>query len=407
MVQSLAYYYWMKMYWMKMRSDLEIYKELNILCVDDDIAIIEIYQEMFSLLFKNVYTAYDGESGYASFLENRIDIVLTDHAMPVLSGLGMSKKIREKDGGVPIIMLTALENLEMLREAIDIRITSFIKKPLSSKAIFSTLSFVAKSVLADRILLNMQKEQILYSTYQEKLTYDKERVIIKNDLVESQKLAEFVCEVFYKPRDILSGDSYIIRKVSQESYFLFIVDGMGKGISASATAMLCSAFINRSVDLSIQEEKFSLKEIVRELIEFIGPNLLDEEVVSASFFYFNESDKNLEYAMFSMPAALYMLENSETVLKIKSNNPPLVGYTQNIKTSFLDTKDLCKILLFSDGLNENSLKNSNESYAKCLSDDFKDSKEMHSLELKREEKIEEQEDDITYIFLHKESENVR
>ena len=390
-----------------MQDNLKIYKELNILCVDDDVVIIEIYQEMFSLLFKNVYTAFDGESGYASFLENRIDIVLTDHSMPILSGLGMSKKIREHDSSVPIIMLTALEHLEMLREAIDIRITSFIKKPLSSEAIFSTLSFVAKSVLADRILLKMQKEQILYSTYQEKLTYDKERVIIKNDLESSQKLAEFACEVFYKPKDILSGDSYIIRQLSQESYFLFIVDGMGKGISASATAMLCSAFINRTVDLSIQEGNFSLKETVRELIEFIGPNLLDEEVVSASFVYFNESHQNLEYAMFSMPAALYMLENSETVLKIKSNNPPLAGYTQSIKTSFLDTKNLCKILFFSDGLNENSLKNSDESYAKQLSDDFKEAKNMHSLEFKREEKIEEQEDDITYIFLHKESENVR
>ncbi len=387
-----------------MRNDLEIYKELNILCVDDDISIVQIYRELFSLLFKNVYIAYDGESGYVSFLENRIDIVLTDHSMPILTGLEMSKKIREHDSSVPIIMLTALENLEMLREAIDIRITSFIKKPLSTKAIFSTLSFVAKSVLADRMLLSIQKEQIVYSTYQEKLTYDKERTIIKNDLAESQKLAEYSCEVLYKPRDILSGDSYSIRKLSQESYFLFIVDGMGKGISAATTAMLCSAFVNRSVDLAIKKERFSLKEIIEELIEFIAPNLLEEEVISASFVYYHESHQNLEYAMFSMPAALYMLENSETVLKLKSNNPPMAGYTQSVQTSFLDTTNLLKILFFSDGLNENSLKNSDESYAKYLRDDFKKARDIDSLELQREEKIEEQEDDITVIFLHKESE---
>ena len=387
-----------------MRSNLEIYKDLNILCVDDDVAIVQIYQELFSLLFKNVYTAYNGKSGYESFLQNKIDIVLTDHSMPILSGLEMSKKIREHDSSIPIIMLTALESLEMLREAIDVRITSFIKKPLSSKVVFSTLSFVAKSVLADRILFKMQKEQILYSTYQEKLTYDKEHVIIKNDLEESQRLAEYTCEVFYKPRDILSGDSYIIREISQENYFIFIVDGMGKGISAATTAMLCSACVNRAIDLSIKEDNFSLKEIVTELIEFIGPNLLDEEVVSASFIHFDTEQKNLEYAMFSMPAALYMLEDSETVLKLKSNNPPLAGYTQSVKTSFLDTKNLCKILFFSDGLNENSLKNSNESYAKHLSGDFKKAKDMHSLELKREEKVEEQEDDISYVFLHKEYE---
>ena len=387
-----------------MQSDLKIYKELNILCVDDDVALIEIYKEMFELLFKNVYVAYDGLSGYETFLQEKVDIVITDYSMPILSGLEMSKKIREHDRSVPIIMLTALEGLEMLRGAIDIRITSFIKKPLSSEVIFSTLSFVAKSVLADRLLFETQKEQLLYSNYQEKLTYDKERVIIKNDLQESQRLAEYVCEVLYKPKDILSGDSYIIRKISQESYFIFIVDGMGKGISASVTAMLCSAFINRNITLSIKERSFSLQETVQELVEFIGPNLLDEEVVSASFFYFDTPHNRLEYAMFSMPAALYIEETSEEVLKIKSNNPPLAGYTQTIKTDFLDTKHLSKLLLFSDGLNENSLKNSDESYAKYLSSDFKESQTMHALELKREEKIEEQEDDVTCIFLYKMSE---
>jgi len=382
-----------------MNDTLQIYNTLNILCIDDDRDIIDIYSVMFSMLFKNVYTAYDGQEGLAVFQKESIDIVLTDYSMPKLTGLQMSEKIREIDASIPIILLTALENLEILRDAIDLRITSFIKKPLSSQSIFSTLEFVAKSVLADRLLIKTQTEQLSYNNYQENLTYQKEHVIIKNDLQNSKMFSDFHCEVLYKPRDILSGDSYIIRELSKWEYFMFLVDGMGKGISAAVTAMLCSAAVNNKIDEAIKNQNFSLHTIVKQLLEFISPNLLEDEVVSATFLYFNETTKSLEYAMFSMPAILSMIEND--VVKIKSNNPPLTAYTRDINTTTIDTTKITKMLIFSDGLNENYVNNSEEFYGKYLLKDFTQAHDLNDLEEKRSQKVLVQEDDITYLFLHK------
>ena len=384
-----------------MNDTLQIYNTLNILCIDDDRDIIDIYSVMFSMLFKNVYTAYDGQEGLAVFQKESIDIVLTDYSMPKLTGLQMSEKIREIDASIPIILLTALENLEILRDAIDLRITSFIKKPLSSQSIFSTLEFVAKSVLADRLLIKTQTEQLSYNNYQENLTYQKEHVIIKNDLQNSKMFSDFHCEVLYKPRDILSGDSYIIRELSKWEYFMFLVDGMGKGISAAVTAMLCSAAVNNKIDEAIKNQNFSLHTIVKQLLEFISPNLLEDEVVSATFLYFNETTKSLEYAMFSMPAILSMIEND--VVKIRSNNPPLTAYTQDINTTIIDTTKLTKILVFSDGLNENYVNNNEEFYGKYLLSDFTEANDLNELEEKRTQKVLLQEDDITYFFIKKES----
>ena len=380
----------------------DIYKTLNILCVEDDEDVLSMYQELFSLIFKKVYFASNGIEGLECFNNNEtIDIILTDYMMPECNGLEMAKEIREKDSSIPIIMVTALENIDMLREAIDLNITGFLKKPFTTSSLFNAFNLAVKSVIADRCLLKEQKKTIHYSRYQENLTFDKENLISKNDLKESKRLFDFRCETFYKPKDILSGDSYLIKKINDDAYFLFIVDGMGKGISASVTAMLCSAFINYYIDtLKNKQIDFSLDILLEELLRYIQPNLLENEVVSANFFYFTENE--IQYAIFSMPPSLYMLKDSEEVHKIRSNNIPLAPYTLEFQIDTLNIKNIEKLLIYSDGLNESTLGGNDENlYNKYLKDDFKIASNQASLEKLYTNRDFTQEDDITYIFLTK------
>jgi hypothetical protein len=170
---------------------------------------------------------------------------------------------------------------------------------------------------------------------------------------------------------------------------------MGKGISASVTAMMCCAYFNHIIDT---QSTLSLQDMIKELVIFIEKNLLEEEVVSTSFLLFDDEKKVLQYAMFSMPALLYMTHDNKNVLKLKSNNPPLASYTRTINVSQISFENITKLLCFSDGLNENSLKNSDGTYAKMLYNDFKESDTIESLELKRGASIAMQEDDVTYLF---------
>jgi len=380
-----------------------IYKTLNILCVEDNKDILEIYKNLFSILFKKVYFATDGLEGIESFKNNDIDIILTDHKMPNCNGLEMSKVIREMDSSVPIIMVTALESVEMLREAIDLHITSFLKKPFTSESLFSTFNFAVKSVIAERSIIEEQKEKLLYSNYQEKLTFDKEQIITKNDTKEDQRLFAFRCNVFYRPKDILSGDSYIIKKISSDDYLLFLVDGMGKGISASVTAMLCSAFVNYFIENSLKKkETFCLEKLLQALLAFIQPNLLEDEVISTSFLHYDNKEKKVHYALFSMPPPLYMLQEDPNVYKIKSNNTPLAPYTKAFKIDTLEISKLSKMLIYSDGLTENRLRESQNLYNSVIKDDFKNAQSFQDFQNLSTIKVSQQEDDITYVMLYKE-----
>ena len=374
-----------------MLKNLEIYKNLNILCVEDEESILEMYKEMFSLMFNKVYLAKNGKEGYEIFKKENIDLILTDQSMPKMSGLEMAEKIRE-ESNIPIIMITAFENTEILKKAIELNINGFIKKPVSLESIFNTLEFVAKSIIAEKLLLKEQSRKIAYNSYQEKLTYKKELAIIKNEV---GKIDGFKCDAVFKSRDILSGDSYSIRKFN-DKILAFIIDGMGKGISASVTAMMSCAYINHLVDKKI----FSLKKLIEKYIFFIRKNLLEEEVVSIGFLLFDK--EKIDYALFSMPPVLYSKKGE--IFKIKSNNPPLGSWTKNVNILQIDTKNIDKIIFYSDGLNENKIKDSNEPYAKRLLEDFKNSSSLEEFEQKRESQISNQEDDVTYIFCKREYE---
>ncbi len=377
----------------------DIYKTLTMLCVEDDKNVLEIYKEIFSLMFKKVYFAQDGNEGFECFKQHDIDIVLTDYNMPECNGLEMSEKIREIDATVPIIMVTALESMDMLKRVIDVHITSFLKKPFTSESMYLAFNLAVKSIIAERTLLKEQTEQILYNDYQEKLTYAKEKTIIKNDIEESKQLLSYHCEVFYQPKDTLSGDSYLIKKLSNDEFFVFIVDGMGKGISASVTAMMSSAFLNYQIEKLLKKGNFSLRKMIKELFKFIHPNLLEEEVLAASFIYFNAKLNEFQYALFAMPPLLYMQPQKDDVYKIRSNNPPITIYSNDFVIDTLSLEEIKKLLIYSDGLNENVVQDSESIYGVYLQDDFKSAGDLTMLESLRKNRVKDQEDDITYIFL--------
>lgn len=377
----------------------DIYKTLNILCVEDDKETIEIYKNIFSTMFKEVHCARNGLEGLKRFEENEIDIVITRYQMSECNGLQMSRKIRKTDPSVPIIMVTSLESIEILKEAIDLHITNFLKRPFTRSSLMATFNQAVKSIIVDRCIMKEQTQKITYSNYQEGITFAKEKIITKNDLQNGDKLLGFTCDVVYKPKDTLSGDSYIIRKINDDEYFIFLVDGMGKGISASVTAMLCSSFIDYFINKQLEnEEAFSLKKLLQEVVKFIKPNLLKYEVLSAHFLHFKQNTQTVDYAIFSMPPVLYML-NSDEVLKLKSNNTPMASYTKEFNIDTLDIHKLSKMIIYSDGLNENTVDDSQTSYNAYIADDFKQANSVKEFEHLYQKKIKTQEDDITYILL--------
>jgi CheY-like chemotaxis protein len=54
-----------------------------------------------------VETADDGESGLAKFAAGKFDLVITDLQMPKMNGLEMTRHIKRRTPGQPVLLITA------------------------------------------------------------------------------------------------------------------------------------------------------------------------------------------------------------------------------------------------------------------------------------------------------------
>lgn len=381
-------------------------KSSTILCIEDDLSTNFIYEAIFKDSIKTLIFAENGEDGYKAYLENDVDIIITDYFMPKLNGIEMIKKIRKKDSKIPIILVSSIEDLDVIKSAIGLHIHNFIEKPVKTSRLVDAVINCSKVLIADKFLEEQRKKKIQdleekekYNSYQEDLAFSKELNILKNDFYYQMINQDYAAMVdfMYKPLDVLSGDAYSARKIDEGKIFFLIVDGMGKGISASLSAILFTTFTNHIIDIS---DEFDFNNLIYDSIEYIKPILLDEETLSVDYVMLNYQNKEMQYAKFSMPSSLVQQENNE-IIKIKSNNPPISKYTKKFKISTFDTSKSIKFLFYSDGIVENETRFDGKLYANYIENDFLNSFVKEDMKEKLLWKIQKQEDDMTFIFFNK------
>lgn len=384
-------------------------KNLTILCVEDEKEIRDSYEAIFKFLVKDFIGAEDGEDGYQKFIHNKVDIILTDFHMPKLNGLEMVAKIREKDQSVPVVLITAFDDKDIMINAINLRVNNFIKKPIESEKMLHALFDSAKILIANQHLAEEKEKKLqdleekhTYTSYQEDLAFDKELNILRNDFYYQMINTDGICliDFLYQPLDVMSGDAYSARQIDENNNFYLMVDGMGKGLSASLTAMIMTTFVNQLVDKMILHNDFNFKTLVFEAMQYIKPILLDEEALAIDFILLNNKTNLLSYSKFAMPVLLMQNTNDE-IIRLKSNNPPMSKYQESVNISTYDASNISKFLIYTDGLVENETIIDKQVYAHFIEEDFKNSFTKDDFKTSFFSKIDKQEDDITLIYLHK------
>lgn len=100
------------------------------LIVDDDRAIrrtleLHLLEEEFEVL-----TASDGQQGVELALANDIDLVLLDLRLPKLDGFEVLQQIKAKKPALPVVMITAYDDMHTAIEAIRLGAIDHLGKPL-------------------------------------------------------------------------------------------------------------------------------------------------------------------------------------------------------------------------------------------------------------------------------------
>ncbi len=139
-------------------------RQLTLLYVEDDKSARKSTLSILEDLFDNIIVAIDGKDGLEKYKNNNINLVITDISMPNMNGLDMSKNIKEINYNQPIIVLTALTDIAIIKEAIDIDIDAFINKPLIDVDIlFNKLEQIIKRINYEKTQKKLEKAQLTFN----------------------------------------------------------------------------------------------------------------------------------------------------------------------------------------------------------------------------------------------------
>lgn len=109
----------------------EILKDLKILYVEDEHDVREFTGKILQTVVKEVILAENGVAGLESYNNNKdIDLIVTDINMPKMNGFEMCREIKKDNGAIPIVITSAHNDPDFLKEAIDIGVNAYAMKPI-------------------------------------------------------------------------------------------------------------------------------------------------------------------------------------------------------------------------------------------------------------------------------------
>lgn len=111
----------------------------TLLYIEDDVETVENVTYLLKQYFKKIYIALDGEDALNKYHKYNPDIILSDIEIPKLDGLSLVTQIRKSNKYIPLIMMTAFNDNNKLLNAIDINISSYIKKPFTKKRLIEVI----------------------------------------------------------------------------------------------------------------------------------------------------------------------------------------------------------------------------------------------------------------------------
>jgi PAS domain S-box-containing protein len=120
----------------------------RLLLVDDEPSVRRSTGKLLASLGYAVETAGGGEEALALLGRTRVDLVLSDLAMPQMSGTELAARIRERHPELPIVFMSGNLDSEQLRSEISEGHAVFLQKPVTLAALASCVRQVLDTVTA-------------------------------------------------------------------------------------------------------------------------------------------------------------------------------------------------------------------------------------------------------------------
>lgn len=170
--------------------------KFNILVVDDNLDNIKLAASLLQNENYDILIAYDGEDALKQFDPDMIDLILLDVMMPGLDGFEVCRRIKKmpEANNIPIIFLTARNDIDSIIKGFQLGAVDFITKPFNGAELMARVR--------THLELKLSKQRLAEAN----ATKDKFFSIIAHDLKNPVGSLRNVLELLYDSYDTVSEE---------------------------------------------------------------------------------------------------------------------------------------------------------------------------------------------------------
>ncbi len=206
---------------------------MKILLLEDNKKLNETITKRLKLKGYNVISFLDGQEAYESISDGFSCFVL-DINVPNIDGIKVLKKIREFYSSLPVIIISASVELDVIKQAYEFGCNDFLKKPFFIDELEIKIEKYC-NIIDDKICFDDNcyfdfKSSLLLINEEEIRLTKKEKLLLnlflnkKNQLISYETIENYVWEGSFVSLESIRSLIRRVRKVLEKDYIQTVVD---------------------------------------------------------------------------------------------------------------------------------------------------------------------------------------
>lgn len=137
----------------------------SILVVEDDKVLNKLICSKLKIDGFKAIPAFDGSEAIDVMDKEFVDLIICDVMMPKINGFELTKILRETNNNLPILMITAKDQLEDIEEGFESGIDDYMIKPINLKEMMLRVNaLLRRAKISNDNILNVGQTTLDYET---------------------------------------------------------------------------------------------------------------------------------------------------------------------------------------------------------------------------------------------------
>ncbi|MGI6777121.1 MAG: response regulator [Acetivibrionales bacterium] len=182
----------------------------RLMIADDEYLSRFVFKSLIAKTFKNIEIAGEAENGRQAVEINRKlrpDIIIMDIKMPGINGIDASRQILNEFPEVSVLILTAYDNFDYVKSALEIGVKGYILKPVKEEEAVEKIN---------KVINDMEERKDKYNTREQV----EKKVQVVRPFIENELISAFMAGNF----DVEKVQNYIsfLQEEIRAGYFMLI-----------------------------------------------------------------------------------------------------------------------------------------------------------------------------------------